>query len=146
MSFLGRYRLGRIVPLMLVTVDSNDAPVLPDQAPSCQVYNGSMSSVMTFKTPIRDRYLVTAFFQQPMILNADFAAGYYTIVYQWQISGTSYSRTDTFRVLAAGDKDGDCTALGLHQSGGTMFGEGASFALMQGRAGRIKMMRNPRSL
>lgn len=91
-----------------------------------------------------DRYglagQVTAFFLFPLFLGSKFAAGSYRVKKWWTISSTTFSEDDTFEVTTAGNKDGPAHGLG------TFSLPALDWALMPCRSGRVKALRNPRSL
>ena len=137
--FLGRFRKGDIVSLALVTKDAAGVPALPDQCPAAIVYSSSAPVASRFLENV-DRYSVTGLFHATIFLGADYSAGYYRIAVCWIIATVAFQATYTFEVLAQGNKDGPVLAIA------TMDFRAVSYALAHTRLGRVKRLRNPRSL
>ena len=101
-----RHRLGDWLTLSVRTTDAVGTPTLPTDAPTAAIYSAS-TRVETVSLPIADRYKVTAFFKRHIQLDSDYSAGYYQVVYDWNISGGYHgTKVEHFQVVAGGDADG----------------------------------------
>lgn len=138
MSYRGRYQIGEYVPLTVWCIDGNGTPTLPDQAPIARVYSDA-ALVLDVRMPIRDRYILTGYFQYPLFLDGRFAAGGHRVVYEYQLSSTLYmADLDTFEVTAGGHADGAILSMFWFNR------PTADFLLTQVDSGRLVRRRNPR--
>lgn len=139
MSFLGRYLKGDVVSLAFQSKTAAGVPTLPDAVPSVIIYSDT-ASLKTKFVPVQDRYVLTAFFLLPLFLDANFAAGRYHAVFNYSISGTPLRETYEFEVLSLGGGDGAGIALAMMEM------PHADYAVQWAQGGRIKKLRNPRSV
>ena len=137
--FSGRYAKGELVQLGFACVDVNDIPAFPDAVPSLIVYSDS-AIVETRFVPCEARYVLTGYFQVPLQISSLYSTGRHRAVFNYTLSGTTYFQTAEFEVLGMGDADG--AGIALH----VMDMPHADYALMLSEQGRIKRMRNPRSV
>ena len=131
-----RYQLGDVVPLACLTKNGSGTPALPDDSPVARIYSDN-APVATLSLPIADRYQRPGFFELPLLLDARFAVGRCSVVYQWAIGGVKGGDIDYFEVVAGGDQDGAGLALYYFER------PTSSFVLLQTDAGRIVRRRNP---
>ncbi len=137
--YLGRYKVGEIVPVTVVTTPVSEVPTEPDQCPSVIVYS-TAGPLDSLRMVIVDRFAVTALFFAPVFVHAEYSAGYHHAVACWKISGSAFEQTFTFCVTAGGHRDGPILALG------EMSFPAVSYLLGQTRLGRIRKFKNPRTL
>lgn len=138
MSYLGRYQLGQLVPLSLVTRSADRAPAVPDTAPIAKVYNSGGTLVATKKMPVVDRDAQTGLFQYPLFLGPEYATGEYMVDIGYLISASAFAETFTFEVVAGGDSDGEVIAMYFYER------PHAEHIVYQVSSGRLKQGRNPR--
>lgn len=136
--YLGRYRLGEVVPIVITAQTAGEVPTEPDACPTVIVYD-SGGSVETKRMAIIDRYEVTAVFFAPVYIGAEYSTGYHTAEAWWTITNP-FSKVFTFQVIAGGHRDGPILAMG------EMSFPAASYILGHTSLGRIRRFRNPRSL
>ncbi len=138
-EFLGRFRKGEIVPVVVVAQNASDVPTVPDQCPTVIVYS-SAGAIGGQEMANVDRYAVTALFFAPVFVGPGYAAGYHRVEAWWMISSAAYTKSWTFQVLAQGHRDGPVQALGVIEF------PAVSYVLGQTRLGRVKKFKNPRAL
>ena len=136
---LGRYQLGQEVPLALQCL-LGDAPDTPDSHPTFEVRADASASWTIYNRIAADEQGITVgFFRQPMMLDARFAAGRYTVRFRWQDSGANH-RTEmhSFQVLPGGNADG--AIIAMHHAERPQ----GRFLIMQTDTGLLKRGLNPR--
>lgn len=79
-----------------------------------------------------------AYFATTLFLDDDFPAGEYAVVYRWVISGTQYSSTDHFEVLAGGHEQGPTVSVVRYDR------PHATHLVNKRRGGSLYRGRNPR--
>lgn len=139
MEFLGRYQRGDVVPIPVITANATPVPTLPGAAPVAYIYKAG-TFLEAVKLPIKDRYLVTAFFLFPLFLGAKYTAAHYQVWLTYSVSSTVYATVATFEVVSSGNKDGDLVSLTTKNF------PAVAHALGQTRSGRIRRFTNPRAL
>lgn len=102
--YLGRFQLGSLLPLQVITKDGNGVATLPDEAPEIRVHNTS-GVVTTARMPIKDRYRSTALFEGHVHLDSNYAVGYYFGIIRWNMSSSARQEVFTFEIVA-GDANG----------------------------------------
>lgn len=137
--YRGRYQLGDTVQLAVMCHNLNGTPGTPstlNQCPVALVTGGSL--VTSLKVPIQDRYAQDGFFSFPLLLDARFAAGYYTVLYQWQQSSSHFESFDEFEIAAGGDGDGPVLGMFFYRR------PAGDYLLLHTDSKRMIRRRNPR--
>jgi hypothetical protein len=139
MSYLGRFRQGDSVNLVLFTKNASGVPTLPSDCPQAKVWDPTGALVATFQVPIVDRYVQTAIFQHQLRLGPGYSAlGNYRIAYYY-LAGTCHGLVeDTFEVVAGGHQDGAVNAIFYFDK------PWAKFLVFALDSGNLAMGRNPR--
>lgn len=114
MAYLGRKQLGGTATLMLQCRNASFAPSLPDAPPCWKVFSGT-TLVATGQMPIQDRFTVTGLFRLPLFLNRLYAAGFYQVVYYYNVSGFYGVEHDVFQIVPGGDLRGAVTAAYFYE-------------------------------
>ena len=135
--YLGRYKLGEFLPLTVWCRTAALAPALPVTAPVAMVYSDS-SLVTSFKMPIRDRYVVTGFFQHALRLDGRFGIGHYQVVYNYITGSVAKGQVDSFEIVAGGHADGMGISLYYCRR------PTSDFFVLHCDGGRVVRRRNPR--
>ena len=136
--YRGRYKLGQELILGLMCRDGSGSPVLPDRAPTLDVWVGASHPVSGKAIPVMDRFGATGLFQYPLFLGGDFITGQGTAVYRYQVGGDWLEEEDTFEITAGGDIDGQVIAMHYYPR------PHANFLVWQTTSGNIIKGRNPR--
>lgn len=134
--YIGTYRLGEMVPLIVQCVDGSGTPGEPDEAP--RAFVASTSHVVMKQLPVLDKTGIDYMFGYPLSLDGQFSVGRYTIDVTYKISSTLYSKTESFEIVAGGDSRGRGIAMTYFKPHGT------AFVLMQTDAGKLLKKKNPR--
>lgn len=109
---IGRFQLGRRVPLSVRAVDSSSTPALPTAVPTAKIVRLDTNTlVVTHSIPIKERYVITGLFQFDLLLTSAYSAGDYGVTFDWTISGTAYSKEQQFTVVVGGDAAGQIIGL-----------------------------------
>jgi hypothetical protein len=139
MSYLGRFRQGDDVSLVLFTKNASGVPTLPADCPQAKVWDPTGALVATFQVPIVDRYVQTGIFQQLLRLGPAYVnLGNYRIVYYY-LAGTYHGlHEDTFELVAGGHADGAVNAIYFFNK------PWAKFLVFALNGGNLAMGRNPR--
>ena len=103
--FLGRFFQGQLVPIVVRTIDSNDAPAVPDNPPYIDLRSDS-TLIRQVQAPIVDRYVATGIFIYPLFLDSGFPAGRYTATHFYAVGSYTGLDVDYFEVVSGGDPEG----------------------------------------
>lgn len=138
-QYLGRYRLGEIVPIILQTLDDSLTPTNPTNAPVAVVYDSSDSAVRSVKLPIMDQADVTGLFHYPLSLDNVFSAGTHEVIVHFTVGSTIKVVILSFEIVAGGDYDG--SGIEMYYFRHPL----RNYLLLQTDAGLIRKLRNPRA-
>lgn len=148
MSYLSRTQLGKHLGLRCVTLNSSRAAAAPTDCPTITIFDSSFTTVLAAKKiPAVDPGRYTGVFHywlfvgnNPHVpLEQPFAAGRYFVRYDWTISGTTYSKVDTFDVIAGGHQNGAVIAMEAFDR------PHSRFMVMQLDNGHLVAGRNPKA-
>jgi hypothetical protein len=135
--FIGRFQLGQIVPLLLVTKNAAGTPTVPNAPPTIKVWAPNGTEVLGAAIPMIDRYVQTGIFQGRVFLSALFAAGLYVVTYYYQVGSYQGLATDNFEIMPGGDPDGNVMAMYFYRQ------PQADFIVQSLDSGKIVQGRNP---
>lgn len=135
--YLGEYRLGDTVPLLLRTVNAAGTPTEPNDCPQLVVWQGS-TDLYRAELPIIERAVNAGTFSLGLFLGAGFAEGNCSIQYRYVLpSNYIGSSEDTFRIVAGGNADGAVTSMYFYDR------PQAKFIVHGTETGRILKGKNP---
>ena len=137
---IGRYQLGVEVPLSVVTTNSSGDAAAPDACPTVVIYTSAAVRVSGYngkKIPVVDAANTTGLFRYGAFLGPVFAAGRYTVVYQWVIGAFTGKEVSYFDVIAGGNSDGAVIAMAELQR------PHARFVVQHLSSGKLSSNRNP---
>lgn len=105
--YLGRYRQGDWLPLILHCQDGDGEAVVPDEAPTARIYNRSGSLVGSeIKLPPIERYRLDGLFGARIHLGSSFSAlGTYHVRFKYTES-TDFVVLGAFNLVTGGDVNG----------------------------------------
>lgn len=110
-QWLGRYPLGRQVPLAVRCRNASGAPVAPDSCPAVDIYSSAGKVKSGVLLPVTDPVAAVGLFSLNLFLDASFSPGQYRAVCRWTAAGYYGSEVDTFEVLPGGDVGGPVVGL-----------------------------------
>lgn len=134
--FIGRYQLGKMVPLLLVTRNSAGAPAVPNAPPTATLWSPT-TKIGVELLPIIERYVNNGMFQGHVFLNDTFAVGLYQVSYYFEIGSYQGIENDNFEIMPGGDGDGAINSMYFYQR------PQASFIVQSKDSGKIVQGRNP---
>jgi hypothetical protein len=135
--YIGSYQLGDMVALTTQVVNNNGTPVLPDRAPVAIVTSAAGSQITSKRMPVLDSLNSTALFQYRLSLDARFSVGLHSVQYVSAVGGTFVLESDTFEIMAGGNKAGRGLAM-------TFFRPPTNeYIVLQTDAGFMKRYKNP---
>lgn len=135
--YIGRTTIGTYIPLSVWCRNGSQTPVVPDRAPLVSIYSAT-AKIAEFRLPIRDRYVVTGYFQGRLFLGGGlYSTGPYQARFAYAISGTAYTYSQEWEIVAGGHDDGAGLSMHYFKIPTT------SFVIYQGEGGRVLRRRNP---
>lgn len=135
MSYLGRYQLGDLLPLQLVSKSASEITAAPDDAPRVDLFSPANSKVLSLDMPIMDTSYYVFGLNVP--LNSTFSVGYWRAVYRYKASGAVRLQVDYFEVVDGGDTDG--TIVSMYPWARPE----ANYMILHTDAGKVFQGRNP---
>ena len=101
LGFIGHVESGGTLPLAVQCRNSSGVPTAPDSAPSYSVYGPSFgSAIATGSLGSSDQDSKTGFRTGSLSISGSYSAGNtYTILYEYQISGSARQALAFFRVV-----------------------------------------------
>ena len=109
--YIGRYQIGQVVPISVVTTDASDNPSDPDDVPIARIYRGS-TFVASVRMSVRDRFSQRAYFDHQLkLMGGAYQAGYHTVIYTYTVSGSTITKQSCFQVVPGGDEGGTVISM-----------------------------------
>lgn len=136
-SWLGEYKLGDRLPLVLWVRNGSGVPTLPDDAPRAIVSNDT-EMIESKLLPIHDKSNTTALFLSDVNLDGKYDTGNHTVQYLWESNGTVLSAMQYFTILGGGDPQGTGIAMEYFAVNPT------KYLLVQSDNGTLVRRKNPR--
>ena len=136
-SYLGKYWLGGVVPLVVRSVTNADVPADATNAPYARIYSGTIF-VKALRLPKVDHEKITGLFQFLLRLDGTFSTGFYDVIIDYVVSAVQKVMHLRFEVVAGGSGDGKGIEMYYLRQ------PDLSFLLVQLDTGRIKKLTNPR--
>lgn len=136
--YRGRKRQGEDLGIGILCTNGSGVPTAPDSVPVATAYSATDRVLGGQRLPIVEPSAAPAYFAGSLFLDEDFPAGSYTVVYRWVISGTQYSSTDHFEVIAGGHEQGPAISVTRYDR------PHATHLVNKRRGGSLYRGRNPR--
>ena len=135
--YIGRYQIGQVVPISVVTADASDNPSDPDDVPIARIYRGS-TFVASARMSVRDRFSQRAYFDHQLrLMGGDYQVGQHTVIYTYKISGSAIAKQSHFQVVPGGDEGGTVISMTTYKR------PEAQFVVAQLTSGRLVFGRGP---
>lgn len=137
-NWVGRFRLGEWVPIIVRTSNDSLTPTKADATPVAVVYDSSGSPVANFKVPIADQSYVTGLFKERIFLDSNFSTGYHSVIIHFAVGSVQKVQVVEFEIVAGGDSDGSGISLYHFRY------PSRDYVLVQTDGGWLRKLRNPR--
>jgi hypothetical protein len=111
--YLGRYRLGQTVPLLVATIDTGFLAVAPDTAPTYAVHrlDDDVNTVAATKMTLTAESEDTHLFNTNILVDRNYSPGQYAVEVSYDISSATHVEIWNFEVTSGGDRRGTPIAL-----------------------------------
>lgn len=136
MAFIGRFQLGDVLPLLLVTRDASLTPQVPTVPPAVTIWSSS-AKVEKHEMPMIERFITDGMFLARVFLGSAYSTGLYTVSYNYAVGSYQGVETDSFEILPGGSVDGNVMSMYFYRR------PQADFIVQGLDSGKIVQGRNP---
>jgi hypothetical protein len=137
--YLGRFRLGESVEIVVQCDTVDGRPSDPDDVPIATVYDSENDvPVTSSKLSSIAGSAYPGLFKCSFLLDSEFSVGRYTVYERHRVGSSVFGSAYVFDLVAGGDVAGDVISLAHYTR------PESTFVVAQVSAGRIIMGRNPK--
>jgi hypothetical protein len=136
---LGRYQLGNFVLFSVSTVDSSGNVILPDSAPTMDIFVGGTKVISEIKMPLAESKVLRGLFRFSQQLDNRFSIGRLAAIIRYPVSGVWFSTEQFADILAGGDPSGAIVSMHQYEK------PTSRFLIHATDSGKIFKGKNPRT-
>ena len=108
--YLGRFRIGSHVPLVMLALDGSRKTSVPSYQPVAAIWSDTPSLVETVDLVVKSVDVIDGLFGFDLFLGSKYSTGFHDVHFKWKANGKDGINYQQFEIVAGGNSAGSVNA------------------------------------